>query len=469
MSARSEKLSARKIAVSLFTLSALVVISASVVAANLAADPGVRSDPPGAGVAIAGLTANQMAFFQAGAKVFAEVDDVPHGLGPRFNLDSCGGCHAYPAMGGSSPPTNPQVAAAGRNGAMNSVPSFISADGPVREVRFVTDPDGNPDGGVHTLFVISGRVDAPGCNIAQEDFETQMANHNIVFRIPTPVFGAGLIEAIADRDILANRMTVAPTKALLGIRGHENRVRADRVGFGGGAVSGHENRSGNDGTITRFGWKAQNKSLLIFAGEAYNVEQGVTNELFQNERYETPGCVLNAIPEDQTNFDGATVTDIAGDPVRFAHFMRFLAPPTPARNSLPGTTMGEHLFASVGCALCHTPAFTTQVSSVAALSEQPVNLYSDLLVHHMGPGLADGITQGNAADDEFRTAPLWGLGQRIFLLHDGRTTDLIQAIEAHSSEASQAHPASEANAVIANFNALREMQKQALLNFLRSL
>jgi CxxC motif-containing protein (DUF1111 family) len=99
----------------------------------------------------------------------------------------------------------------------------------------------------------------------------------------------------------------------------------------------------------------------------------------------------------------------------------------------------------------------------AALSNQKVNLWSDLLVHHMGKGLADGITQGSAGPDEFRTAPLWGVGQRIFFLHDGRTTDLLEAIEDHKS------PGSEADRVIEHFNKLKPREKQDIINFLRSL
>jgi CxxC motif-containing protein (DUF1111 family) len=117
----------------------------------------------------------------------------------------------------------------------------------------------------------------------------------------------------------------------------------------------------------------------------------------------------------------------------------------------------------MGCALCHTPTLTTGNASSPALTNQRVNLFSDLLVHHMGTNLADGIAQGQAAPDEFRTAPLWGLGQRIFFLHDGRTTDLLEAIQAHSSTGS------EANGVITNFNRLTNSQKQDILNFLRSL
>jgi CxxC motif-containing protein (DUF1111 family) len=449
-------------------LAVLLLMTADVFAANTATDPGVRSGLPGAGYNMPGLTSNEKAYYDAGEEAFAEVDGVPDGLGPHFNLDSCGGCHAQPAIGGSSPAVNPQVEVANRNGATNVIPSFITANGPIREARFVRNPDGTPDGGVHALFVITGRADAPGCNIAQENFEAQLARHNVVFRIPTPVFGAGLIEAIADKDILANKTANTPTKARFGIGGRVNRTRNDRLGSRSG-ISGEENRTGNDGTITRFGWKAQNKSLMIFAGEAYNVEQGVTNEMFPNERSESPKCLFNGIPEDQTNFDATSVTDTVSDPVRFAHFMRLLAPPVPADNFLPGIPEGRGNFMKIGCAFCHTPSFRTQVSSIAALSNQPVNLYSDLLVHHMGPGLADGISQGDAGGDEFRTAPLWGLGQRIFFLHDGRTTDLVEAIRAHKSQAASPYPASEANAVIDNFNALSEPQKQQLLNFLRSL
>ena len=124
---------------------------------------------------------------------------------------------------------------------------------------------------------------------------------------------------------------------------------------------------------------------------------------------------------------------------------------------------------ATGCALCHTPRLRTGESSVSALSDQDVNLFSDLLLHHMGPGLADDILQGGAEGDEFRTAPLWGLGQRIFFLHDGRAGDLVQAILAHQSPASGRFQASEANRVVDRYRGLGEPQKQDLFNFLRSL
>jgi len=289
--------------------------------------------------------------------------------------------------------------------------------------------------------------------LAQPDFGAEAARNNLVFRIPTPVFGAGLVEAISDGAIAANLAANAGVKALFGI-------------------SGRTNSNGNDGTITRFGWKAQNKSLLLFSAEAYNVEMGITNELFQTEREEKAACQFVGAPNNVT--DTAVTTTPAGLSAieKFAFFQRFLAPPTPS-TTLPGGSAsigrGRNLFSFTGCALCHTPSLTTGDSPVAALNNQPVNLFSDLALHAMGPYLADDILQGGARGDEFRTAPLWGLGKRIFFLHDGRTSNLLEAIQLHKSPGSAKFGPSEANAVINNYNQLSELQKQDLLNFLRSL
>ncbi|HUL20721.1 MAG TPA: di-heme oxidoredictase family protein [Thermodesulfobacteriota bacterium] len=406
-------------------------------------DPGPRGGPADAGGPIPGLKPNELSFFQLGLEVFGELAGVANGLGPRFNLDSCAGCHAQPAVGGTSPFINPQVEVATKNQARNEIPFFITLNGPVREARFKFKPDGTRDGGVHALFTITGRADAAGCDIVQPDFLAEARHDNLVFRIPTPVFGAGLIENIPNNVILENKNSQLALKKILGI-------------------SGRENRSGNDGTIARFGWKAQVKSPFIFSGEAYNVEQGVTNELFPQERDETQGCVLNLLPEDRTNFDGTTPAEFLPDLELFSFFMRFLAPPTPAQDT-PATIRGRKLFNQIGCSLCHTPRLATGKTGVEALSNQEVNLFSDLLLHNMGRELADDIFQGNAGPDEFRTAPLWGLGQRIFFLHDGRTADLHEAIKAHKS------PGSEANRVILAFNTLTGRQKQDILDFLRSL
>jgi len=438
-------------------------------------DPGVRGGPSGAGTPLKGLTADENAFFQDGRARFAEVEVVTgganNGLGPRFNSNQCFSCHSQPDAGGSSPAKNPLPEVASLTGAKNAVPWFITQNGPIREARFKKS-NGAADGEVHNLFVITGRTDAPGCNIAQFDFlpagnplTGQGGNANIIFRIPTPVFGAGLIEAIPDSAILANMKASSSQKSALGISGHANAH-----------LSGNVNLSANDGTITRFGWKAQNKSLLMFAGEAYNVEMGISNQLFPQERDETPGCLFNPTPEDTTNFTttpsttGNSNTAVISDIEAFANFMRMLAPPTPAP-STPSSENGRATFIKIGCAHCHTPSFTTgariasgsSTSPSAALSNQTVNLWSDLLVHHMGEDLADGITQGAAGPDEFRTAPLWGVGQRIFFLHDGRTNNLIETIKAHKSRGS------EATKVVDHFHKLHPREQQELIDFLRSL
>ncbi len=443
-------------------------------------DPGVRKAATDGGepLYLPGLTDEDLVFYRDGLARFSEVDGVSGaltgeglGLGPRFNSNSCASCHQQPYIGGSSPPLNPLYAVASAGGAANQMPWFITRNGPVREARFVQS-NGAPDGGVHDLFVISRRTDAGTCNLAQPSFLPAGdpltglgGNSNIVFRIPTPIMGAGLIEAIPDSAILANVIANSTTKHRLGVAGHPNAN-----------LGGNVNRSANDGTITRFGWKAQNKSLLMFAGEAYNVEMGISNELFPQERDETANCQGGVpTPNDISTIPASDVplsplTSVLSDIEGFAIFMRMLAPPPPAPPT-PSTQHGNALFASIGCALCHVPAMTTGIGRVAgrssaasaALSNRQVPLYSDLLVHHMGTRLADGITQGGAGPDEFRTAPLWGLGQRVFFLHDGRTSNLVQAIQYHASQGS------EANQIVQNFSALSPRDQQDLVNFLRSL
>ena len=456
----------------LFTLvvagffSSCTEIPSPIDSSSAARDPGVRGGAAGAGSPLAGLSETELAFFNASKDEFEDADDIEEGLGPTMNLDSCAGCHLEPAVGGTSPRVNPQVEFANKNSATNTIPSFITPKGPVREARFVKNADGTPDGGVHDLFTIAGQTDAPGCILAQPDFAKELAYHNVIFRIPTPLFGAGLIEQILDQAILANQSNDMPKKKALKIAGRANIVLA------GHAISGQANNNGNDGTIARFGWKAQNKSLLLFSGEAYNVEMGITNELFQTERDETPSCQFATVPNTITTTDAKTPVETISPIEKFAIFSRFLAAPTPSLDTPGGAdsiARGRNQFNDIGCALCHTPTFNTGNASVAALRNQPVNLFSDLLVHDMGPGLADGITQGQAGPTEFRTAPLWGLGQRLFFLHDGRTSDLLEAIQAHRSGSFFTFNASEANGVIKNFNGLQDRQKQDILNFLRSL
>ena len=205
---------------------------------SAARDPGVRGGAAGAGAPIAGLTKTELAIFSAGKDDFAEEEEVADGLGPMMNLGSCGDCHLHPALGGTSPPVNPQIAFANKKGTANTVPSFITLNGPIGEARFVRNPDGTPDGGVHDLLTIAGRADAPGCKLAQPDFERELARRNVIFRIPTPVFGAGLIEQIPDKVILANQANDAPMKRSFSIHGRPNIVLA------GHTISGQANNNG---------------------------------------------------------------------------------------------------------------------------------------------------------------------------------------------------------------------------------
>jgi CxxC motif-containing protein (DUF1111 family) len=313
----------------------------------------------------------------------------------------------------------------------------------------------------------------------------------VIFRIPTPTFGLGLVENTTDTQLRSAASGVAQQAGSLGI------------------TSGTFNLSGNDGTITRFGWKAQNKSLYMFAGEAYNVEMGVTNELFMTERDETAGCAFNPTPEDTTNFSDPTPSaspssDFASDITNFAMFMRLLAPPTPATSgttptasstftqvasatgssaitaassSTPASTttsttsttsvsLGQQVFSNIGCGACHIPTQKTNPVGSAfdpTFSNVGFQPFSDFALHTMGTGLADNVSQGNASGTQFRTAPLWGVGQRLFFLHDGAPTTWSQP--SHSTRVLGLT----ANQVIQNFNQLSQTNQQALVNFLRSL
>jgi CxxC motif-containing protein (DUF1111 family) len=441
-------------------------------AAAKAYDPGPRTGSD-AGGPVAGLTPGETKLFNTGRRRFLKTDTVSgDGLGPRMNFSSCSGCHAQPATGGSSAKSNPQYQfMQSPDHGNNVLPPFITEYGPTREARFRKTNTGVPDGGVHDLFTISGMKGAGACKLSQPDFASNKSN--IIYRIPTPVFGAGLIEQIRDRDIMNNLGKEMPAKQRMQIRGRLNVVVSGNTRTQQTRLAGEVNSNGNDGTIARFGWKAQNKSLLIFAGEAYNVEMGISNELFQTEREEDCPNTAVKMPNDGTNTNPGQIStpdppyDVLSDIETFAAFMRFLAPPK-ASDSVPGGSSsilkGKALFGDVGCSLCHTPVLTTDPNSrIAALAGKPANLYSDLALHVMGDNLEDGISQGEATGNEFRTAPLWGLGQRLFFLHDGRTSDLIVAIQEHRGKNS------EANEVVKRYERLKEVDKQDLLNFLRSL
>ena len=210
-------------------------------------DPGPRPGPPLGGLPIRTLSRAEMQYFTFALKRFGEVNSVSGtlepgtGLGSAFNGNSCQMCHSEPAIGGSSPglrsrqhsAPNPQVGLASLHEARNVVPSFITPDGPVRVARFIrsTTDSNSLDGGVHDLFTIQGRSDAAGCIAAQPDFATQLAHANVIFRIPIPLFGEGLVESTPDAALQA---TLALNPAL-------------KVSLG---IAGRFNLSGNDGSIS---------------------------------------------------------------------------------------------------------------------------------------------------------------------------------------------------------------------------
>lgn len=483
------------------------------------------------------LDNERLAFWEAGMAVFGDVASIKGaapgvtstqpiaGLGPRFNGNNCFMCHSQPSIGGTSPgpgtppsfTQNPQITLAHFDNATNTVPSFVSGrpNGPVVEARFPRAanatgvPSSTLDGAVHDLFTIQGMTQAGTCAIKQPLFDAAVANNNIIFRIPTPTFGVGFITLTSDDFLTANLDS--------SINAVDSLNQTAALG-----VAGRFNRVGNDQTITRFGWKAQNPSLLMFAGEASNVEMGVTNELFPFER-DAPedngtNCTNNATPEDFTtpavNVTQQIPTVVASDIESLSFFMFGNTPPAqcdfgsglipnsnpPAPNCKALSTAaadGATQFNRAGCNLCHTPTLHTGPSNFVDLNNAPFSPFSDFAVHHMGAQLADGVSQGAAGPDEFRTAPLWGTGQRFFFMHDGRSVSLVDAIEQHFTTPTQCTtvtgvaetfilngqtitiPAvttktcgSEANGVINRFNnttVLNCTQQQHVIDFLRSL
>jgi CxxC motif-containing protein (DUF1111 family) len=366
-----------------------------------------------------GLIEPQIGLFNAGLEEFEEQETPEEGLGPVFNGKSCAECHSVPSTGGSEP--NVGVARETRigrifNGRFDPLDGSVSVDrgGPLLQQR---------------------AINLPGCNLKAEDVPPEATI--VSLRNSPPLFGAGLMEAIPDSTILEN--------SILGNRSNGGRANSVFNPDTGGTELG------------RFGWKAQVATLRQFAGDAYLNEMGITNPKFPNENKPQgqeipPGCDTVAGPED----DGSGVTG-------FTNFMRFLAP-APRRTITLQVQRGEQVFSNdtkvggIGCASCHVPTMMTGPNSVAALSNKPVNLFSDLLLHDIGTG--DGIEQGQAKGNDFRTAPLWGLSRRDRFMHDGKSNTIQDAILRHSAEAQKA---------LNGFVGLPQADHDALLAFLGSL
>lgn len=205
--------------------------------------------------------------------------------------------------------------------------------------------------------------------------------------------------------------------------------------------------------VGRFGWKGQVATLLTFAGDAYLNEMGITSPIFAQENCPQGNCAVLA--------DCDTVADPEDDGTsirNFANFMRMLAPPKRGPSTV-ATVFGELLFASAGCATCHTPVLVTGASDIAPLNFATFQPYTDLLLHDMG-ALGDGITQGLATGRLMRTPPLWGVSAQPFLLHDGRAATLDEAIRAHDGQARASRD---------SYAAMSATKRSWILAFLRSL
>ena len=359
-----------------------------------------------------GLTPVEFELFSIGIEDFLEVEDAEEGLGPAYNGTSCGACHNVPAVGGVSPVAEVR---AGR----------VDAAGVYSDVV----------PGAGSLFQMFS-IPTHGCQAA-----IPPAANVIARRVPIPLFGAGLVEAIPDETLL---FLADP-------------LDRNRDGVSGRAAVVEDLASGEP-RVGRFGWKAQHATLLAFGADAYRNEMGITSDLFPEEvafgvdprrmRLCDPIPDPEDVPEPATGRRGID---------NFEAFMRFLAPigrgPIDER-----VRTGERVFEAVGCAACHVPALVTGPSANPLFDRRHVPLYSDLLLHDVATG--DGIGQAAAAPNEVRTPALWGLRFRRPLLHDGRAATVDAAIRAHGEEAVLART---------GYDQLGDAARAALLAFLDSL
>jgi CxxC motif-containing protein (DUF1111 family) len=342
------------------------------------------------GAPMAGISAADFELFRIGLDDFLEVETAEEGLGPAFNGASCAACHNVPAVGGTS------LISEVRGGARGADGSFVPLV-----------PSGE------TLFHLMS-IPSHGCQPILPDNATIIAR-----RVPIPVFGAGLVEAIADATILANA----------------DPLDLNRDGVSGRAAVVRDLASGLN-RIGRFGWKAQHATLLAFGADAYRNEMGITNDLFPDELAVGVDAarmrVCDPIPDPEDLRDRVTRRRGIDN---FESFMKFLAPIE--RAPMTGAAaLGDNLFRSVGCATCHVPSMQTAPNVHPLFDRKTVALFSDLLLHDIGTG--DEIVQASAEAAEIRTPALWGLRLRRPLLHDGSAATIEEAIRRHRGEAGRA-------------------------------
>ena len=372
----------------------------------------IVTTPPlrGLGSPLRELTNKQLSAFVDGRASFSSTETVADGIGPIFNDTSCVACHDAGGVGGASART---VTRFGRN------------------VNGVFDPMDAQGGSL-----LQERAIDPAVREVVPKEATVIAR-----RLTTPLYGAGLIEAINPLEILLG--TVRPKPA--GIKGKVALVKD--------VVSGNF-------MLGRFGWKAQVATLLAFAGDAYVNEMGITNRYFPTENAPNGNKALLARFDKIADVeDKIDPTDGKADVDRLADFMRLLAPPEQLEMRSNAAESGQRLFSKLECSACHVASMTTIPNKIEALSEKKVMLYSDLLLHDMG-ALGDGIEQGSAGVRDMRTAPLWGLRSRPAYLHDGRAATVEAAILAHDGEAANARKL---------YAAATAAERSALLEFLKTL
>ena len=354
---------------------------------------------------LSGLTREQRARFAAGREEFERVFTPETGLGPLFNADSCAECHEEPVAGGPGDEVEVHVAA------------FDSASG-------FCDPLADRGGPV-IQQAVTPALKALGIDSSRSRSATATAHRS------TPdILGFGLLDAVPDAAIQA---------------------LADPNDRDGDGVSGRPNHF-FDGRLGRFGRKALVPTLREFNSGAFVIEQGITNPDAPTE--ETIGG--NPIP---AGVDPVADPEITAEMLALANdFVRFSAPPAP-RPLGAQAKQGRSLFAQIGCQSCHVPSLRTGNNPIKALSHRTVHAYTDLLLHDMGPDLAD-ICLGEASPSEFRTEPLMGLRLATSFLHDGRAETLEEAVRLHAGEGSRSRN---------RFEALPAKKREALLEFLRSL
>jgi CxxC motif-containing protein (DUF1111 family) len=370
----------------------------------------------GFGDPLPGILPAEFEHFRVGLDDFVEVETAEEGLGPAFNAASCAVCHNVPAIGGTSLVSEVRAAYRDESGQIHKLKA---PDG--SELDTLYHLFSNPTHGCQPML-------PPEANVISR-------------RVPIPVFGAGLVEAIGDETILA--LEDPDDRNGDGISGRAARV----VDVGTGRMR-----------IGRFGWKAQHATLRTFSADAYRNEMGITNELFPEEAAagvsaeQMKRCDPTREPEDVTD----PRTRLAAID-NFEAFMKFLAPPP--RGAIDQAARdGEQIFNAIGCASCHVPVLPTTVTSHPLFSRKAVPLFSDLLLHDVGTG--DDIPQASALPNEIRTPALWGLRVRRPLLHDGSASTAEAAIGRHRGEA---------EAVRRRFEQLTAGQRQLLIAFLGSL